>query len=68
MFPVKGRGRDLSVLRVGVGIGRPDSREKNAVADYVLSEMGGAEVGAVQRAVEPVLEILEEEFDWEGKA
>lgn len=68
MFPVKGKGRDLSVLRVGVGIGRPDSREKNAVADYVLSEMGGAEVGAVQRAVEPVLGILEEEFNWEGKA
>lgn len=65
LFPVK-KGRDLSILRVGVGIGRPDSREKNAVADYVLSEMGGAEVGAVQKAVEPVLDLLEEEFYWEG--
>ena len=65
MYPVK-RGRDLSVLRIGVGIGRPESREKNAVADYVLSEMGAAERTAVQKAAEPVVSILEDEFYWEG--
>jgi PTH1 family peptidyl-tRNA hydrolase len=66
MYPVKGKGRDLSVLRVGVGIGRPESREKNAVADYVLQEMGKGELDAVRRAAEPVLSVLEEEFFWEG--
>lgn len=64
MYPVK-RGRDLSVLRVGVGIGRPESRENNAVADYVLSEMGAGERAAVQRAAEPVVSVLEDEFYWE---
>ncbi|KAJ5641531.1 hypothetical protein N7490_005531 [Penicillium lividum] len=66
--PKQGKGkkeehlRDLSILRVGVGIGRPDSRAKNAVADYVLAEMDAAELAAVQQAVDPVLDILEEEL------
>lgn len=59
-------GRDISVLRVGVGIGRPVTREKGAVAEYVLSEMGPAEVAAVERAAGSVMGLLEEEFDWEG--
>jgi len=67
LFPVKGGGRDLSVLRVGVGIGRPESREKNAVADYVLQEMGASELAAVKRAAEPVVGVLEEEFWWGSK-
>ena len=54
--------RDLAVLRVGVGIGRPPSREKNAVADYVLTAMEGPELDAVQRAAGPVVEVLEEEM------
>ncbi|KAJ5953463.1 hypothetical protein N7454_000359 [Penicillium verhagenii] len=54
--------RDLSILRVGVGIGRPDSRAKNAVADYVLAEMDAVELAAVKKAVEPVMGILEEEL------
>ncbi|KAJ5645583.1 putative peptidyl-tRNA hydrolase [Penicillium longicatenatum] len=54
--------RNLSILRVGVGIGRPDSRAKNAVADYVLTEMDAKELAAVQRAVDPVMEVLEEEL------
>lgn len=61
-------GREISVLRVGIGIGRPDSREKDAVAGYVLSEMGAAELGAVERAAGPVMAVLEEEFEWEGPA
>lgn len=54
--------RDFSVLRVGIGIGRPATREQNAVADYVLTEMEGRELAAVRRAAEPVVEILEEEL------
>ncbi|KAJ5736549.1 uncharacterized protein N7483_001674 [Penicillium malachiteum] len=54
--------RDLSILRVGIGIGRPDSRAKNAVADYVLTEMDAGELSAVQRAADPVIAILEEEL------
>ncbi|KAJ5728047.1 hypothetical protein N7493_004377 [Penicillium malachiteum] len=54
--------RDLSILRVGIGIGRPDSRAKNAVADYVLTEMDPAELNAVQRAADPVIEVLEAEI------
>lgn len=73
LYPVKqGQGkrggkneslpRDLSILRVGVGIGRPDSRAKNAVADYVLTEMDAKELAAMQKAVDPVVDILEEEL------
>lgn len=57
--------RDLSVLRVGLGIGRPSTRGKHAVADYVLTEMEGSELAAVKRAAEPVMRAIEEEFSWE---
>ncbi|KAJ5584048.1 uncharacterized protein N7459_003848 [Penicillium hispanicum] len=61
--------RELSILRIGIGIGRPPSREKNAVADYVLSEMDADELGAVQRAAEPVVGVLAEElWQWSGGA
>ncbi|KAJ5080975.1 hypothetical protein N7456_013685 [Penicillium angulare] len=59
--------RDLSILRVGIGIGRPESRAKNAVADYVLTEMDAAEVDAVHQTVGPVMGILEEELFWNGQ-
>jgi PTH1 family peptidyl-tRNA hydrolase len=52
----------LSVVRIGVGIGRPDSREKGSVADYVLTEMNPRELAAVRAAVGPVLDILEDEL------
>ncbi|KAJ5984499.1 aminoacyl-tRNA hydrolase [Penicillium waksmanii] len=58
--------RDLSILRVGVGIGRPESRGKNAVADYVLTEMDGREMEAVRRAAGHVVGVLEEEIVFEG--
>lgn len=57
--------RDLSVLRVGLGIGRPSTRGKDTVADYVLTEMEASELVAVQRAADPVLRAIEEEFSWE---
>lgn len=58
--------RDISVLRVGVGIGRPATREKDAVAGYVLSEMSAAERAAVERKAGAVMWLLKDEFSWEG--
>lgn len=58
----EGLPRDLDVLRVGIGIGRPVGREKDAVADYVLTEMEGRELEAVARAAERVVDVLEEEM------
>lgn len=61
--PQKNRGpaRDLSILRVGVGIGRPLSRERVDVAEYVLGELPPMEMDAVQKAADPILDILIEE-------
>ncbi|OQE32251.1 hypothetical protein PENSTE_c001G09876 [Penicillium steckii] len=61
-----GGGRDLSILRVGVGIGRPESRGKNAVADYVLTEMNEKEMDAVKNAAGSILGVLEEELFFSG--
>lgn len=58
----EGMPREFDVLRVGVGIGRPVGREKDAVADYVLTEMEGRELDAVARAAESVVDVLEEEM------
>lgn len=73
LYPAKTGGkskggavRELSILRVGVGIGRPESRGKNAVADYVLTEMDGREMEAVKRAAIHVVSVLEEEIGFEG--
>lgn len=57
-----GLSRELDVLRVGVGIGRPVGREKDAVADYVLTEMEGRELDALERAAGSVVDVLEEEI------
>lgn len=58
----------LSVMRVGVGIGRPDSRERESVADYVLTKMSPKELAAVRAAADPVVELLLEElYREEGK-
>lgn len=56
--------RDLSVLRVGFGIGRPESREKDDVADYVLTDMSPRELEAVERAAKFVFHTLNREFFW----
>ncbi|KAF2659055.1 peptidyl-tRNA hydrolase [Lophiostoma macrostomum CBS 122681] len=44
--------------RVGVGIGRPDSREPDVVAKYVLRKMTSAEERALDRAAIDVLGAL----------
>lgn len=48
----------LAFTRIGVGIGRPESRESRDVAGYVLRKMSGVEVRKVEEAVEAVVEIL----------
>ncbi|KAH8602463.1 peptidyl-tRNA hydrolase [Bisporella sp. PMI_857] len=45
-------------MRIGVGIGRPLSREKEDVADYVLRKMGPKERIAIEESVPRVLEEL----------
>ncbi|CAL5874089.1 uncharacterized protein PFLUO_LOCUS8376 [Penicillium psychrofluorescens] len=64
LYPARAQndGLGLSVLRVGVGIGRPESREKGAVADYVLKAMSPTELAAVHRAAGPVVELIAEEM------
>jgi len=58
----------LSIMRVGVGIGRPDSRERESVADYVLTKMSPKELAAVRAAADPVVELLLQElYREEGK-
>ncbi|KAK9480507.1 peptidyl-tRNA hydrolase [Lipomyces japonicus] len=39
------------ILKYGIGIGRPVSRESKIVADYVLSKMTSSELDTVQNAV-----------------
>ena len=51
----------LSVMRIGIGIGRPTTRGRNDVADYVLTEMNSTELNAMRAAVDPVLDLLVEE-------
>lgn len=45
-------------MRIGVGIGRPESREPNAVASYVLRKMGAGERAKVEGAWVTVAEEL----------
>ena len=44
--------------RIGVGIGRPDSREKGDVSNYVLRKMMPVEIEKIQGAAEEVMEEL----------
>ncbi|KAL5334546.1 peptidyl-tRNA hydrolase [Aspergillus crustosus] len=48
----------LPVLRIGVGIGRPDSRSPEEVSNYVLSTMEGRELDALKRVAVSVVETL----------
>ena len=48
----------MAFTRVGVGIGRPESRESRDVANYVLRKMSVVELQKVNQGVEEVVEIL----------
>ncbi|KAJ9318691.1 hypothetical protein DTO271D3_821 [Paecilomyces variotii] len=63
----KGDDVQLSIMRVGVGIGRPESRKPKHVADYVLSELSRDELDAIRAAAEPTVNLLVDEFYREGE-
>ncbi|KAK7184341.1 peptidyl-trna hydrolase [Paraphaeosphaeria sporulosa] len=46
--------------RIGVGIGRPESREPDAVAGYVLRKMHAGEMRAMEKACAGVVKVLRE--------
>ena len=50
--------RGLDYTRIAVGIGRPESREPTAVADYVLRKMSAGERVKIQAATVRVEEEL----------
>lgn len=56
------RTKDLAILRIGIGIGRPSSRERNSVSDYLLAKMGEQELRALRNAVPEVVDILVQEM------
>lgn len=58
----QGSKPDLAILRVGIGIGRPASRDQSAVADYVLTKMSPREMELVESAATTVVDILVEEM------
>ncbi|KUJ13124.1 peptidyl-tRNA hydrolase [Mollisia scopiformis] len=50
------KGSDYT--RIGVGIGRPESRDSDAVASYVLRKMNGAEKSKIEGSAGKVVEEL----------
>jgi PTH1 family peptidyl-tRNA hydrolase len=65
LHPVRnkeGAFADFSILRVGVGIGRPPSREKGAVSEYVLAPVSEGEMRAYAGAAEGVVKVIGEEM------
>jgi PTH1 family peptidyl-tRNA hydrolase len=63
MVPSGDNASSTKLVRIGVGIGRPESREKGDVADYVLKEMSRREMERVQAAVGPLMRLLEAEVE-----
>ena len=52
--------RETPFVRIGVGIGRPVSRERNDVADYVMRKMKPEEQAKIEGSVEMVIAKLRE--------
>ncbi|KAJ5810844.1 Peptidyl-tRNA hydrolase [Penicillium robsamsonii] len=59
---VSGPLADLSILRIGLGIGRPTSHETKAVSDYVLKTVTDKELKAYQAAAMPVVVSIRDEL------
>ena len=49
------------LIRIGIGIGRPESRERLDVSDYVLGKVGPKETEVMKEMVGPLLAVLAEE-------
>lgn len=54
-------------LKVGVGIGRPVSRDRDEVSGYVLGQLSGGEKVKIEGAAESVVDVLEKEAERMGK-
>ncbi|KAL4942875.1 hypothetical protein BDV06DRAFT_155991 [Aspergillus oleicola] len=61
-------GDALSVLRIGIGIGRPESRSPEDVSKYVLGKMEGWELEAIERAAPFAVDVLVKEVGLVGGA
>ena len=48
----------MAFTRIGVGIGRPESRESRDVANYVLRKMSPVEMQKVSNGVDEMMEVL----------
>lgn len=48
----------MAFTRIGVGVGRPQSRESRDVANYVLRKMSPAEMQKVTAGLDEVMEAL----------
>lgn len=48
----------MAFTRIGVGIGRPESRESRDVASYVLRKMSPVEMQKVSDRVDEMMEVL----------
>lgn len=64
--PKKEGPAGVSILRIGIGIGRPVSRERDAVADYVLGRLTQKDLEAMQRVVPEVVDLLVKEMYRDG--
>jgi PTH1 family peptidyl-tRNA hydrolase len=51
-------GKDVSWSRIGIGIGRPSSRDPEVVSAYVLGKMSPQERGKIEGCVGKVVEEL----------
>ncbi|KAF4302758.1 Peptidyl-tRNA hydrolase [Botryosphaeria dothidea] len=49
---------NMPYVRIGIGIGRPDSREPDVVARYVLRKMTGVERNAIEGCADEVIRKL----------
>ncbi|CAI7621094.1 unnamed protein product [Penicillium viridicatum] len=59
---VTGPLADLSILRVGLGIGRPSSHDTAAVSKYVLGTVTDNELKAYHAAAMPVAQTIRDEL------
>lgn len=55
---INGLLKGSEYTRIGVGIGRPESRDPDTVANYVLRRMSGVERGKIEGSAGRVLEEL----------
>jgi len=55
------------LLKIGIGIGRPLSREHEDVSEFVLGQLTGAEMAKVEGAATQLVGVLEKEVARLGK-